>query len=199
MHGKIYKYTEKIFFRVFGNTRKKKNSVYLEIHGKIFRVLKKIPCVQKISVYFKYMEIFSVYCEKYTEIFWIHGIFFNARKTLTRWTDPQSFVFDPRNTVQGSACHADVEYFAILATRVENFSKIRSSPVNASSHEQRLQHDRSTHDDKQRTFREWYFDFCTIHQIPFEIVIRHQTWYVEVCRVPKTNHPKNWWLFGLRD
>ena len=63
IHGKIYKRTEKIFFRVFGNTRKKK------IHGKNFRVLKKIPCIQKISVYFKYTEIFSVYCEKYTEIF----------------------------------------------------------------------------------------------------------------------------------
>ena len=63
IHGKSYKCTEKIFFRVFGNTRKKK------IHGKNFRVLKKIPCIQKISVYFKYTEIFSVYCEKYTEIF----------------------------------------------------------------------------------------------------------------------------------
>ena len=30
IHGKIYKRMEKIFFRVFGNTRKKKNSVYLE-------------------------------------------------------------------------------------------------------------------------------------------------------------------------
>ena len=72
IHGKIYKRTEKIFFRVFGNTRKKK------IHGKNFRVLKKIPCIQKISVYFKYTEIFSVYCEEYTEIFWIHGIFFRV-------------------------------------------------------------------------------------------------------------------------
>ena len=59
IHGKSYKCTEKIFFRVFGNTRKKK------IHGKNFRVLKKILCIQKISVYFKYTEIFSVYCEKY--------------------------------------------------------------------------------------------------------------------------------------
>ena len=50
IHGKIYKRTEKIFFRVFGNTRKKfpcikKNSVYsknfrvFQIHGNFFRVL----------------------------------------------------------------------------------------------------------------------------------------------------------------
>ena len=52
IHGKIYKRTEKIFFRVFGNTRKKK------IHGKNFRALKKIPCIQKISMYLKYTEIF---------------------------------------------------------------------------------------------------------------------------------------------
>ena len=49
---------------------------------------------------------------------------------------------------------ADVVCFSIPTTRVENFSKIRSSPADASSHEQRLQHDRSTHDDRQRTFRE---------------------------------------------
>ena len=55
IHGKIYKRTEKIFFRVFGNTRKKKNfrvfgntrknSVHsknfrvFQIHGNFFRVL----------------------------------------------------------------------------------------------------------------------------------------------------------------
>ena len=58
IHGKIYKCKEKIFFRVFGNTRKK-NSVYLQIHGKNFRVFKNFPCIQKISVYFsQYTEIF---------------------------------------------------------------------------------------------------------------------------------------------
>ena len=76
IHGKIYKRMEKIFFRVFGNTRKKK------IHGKNFRVLKKIPCFQKISVYFKYTEIFSVYCEKYTEFFLMHGKHRPGEQTL---------------------------------------------------------------------------------------------------------------------
>ena len=46
----------------------------------VFRAFKKIPCIQKISVYFsQYTEKISVYL-KYTEIFWMHGIFFNTWK-----------------------------------------------------------------------------------------------------------------------
>ena len=45
IHGKRYKCMENKFFRVFGNTRKKKNSVYSQIHGKKFRVFKNFPCI----------------------------------------------------------------------------------------------------------------------------------------------------------
>ena len=89
IHGKIYKRTEKIFFRVFGNTRKKKK----------FRVFpnarKKFPCIQKFSVHSKNFRVFtntrkffpciqknSVYLKNFRVLISIHGKHRPGEQTL---------------------------------------------------------------------------------------------------------------------
>ena len=73
IHGKIYKRTEKIFFRVFGNTQKKK------IHGKNFRVLKKFrafkkfPCISNTRKFFPCIVRNTRKFFEYTEFFLMHG------------------------------------------------------------------------------------------------------------------------------
>ena len=82
MHRKIYKRTEKIFFRVVGNARKKKNPCIwkytekISVYSKNFRVFsnarKKIPCIVRNTR--KFLE--------YTEFFLMHGKHRPGEQTL---------------------------------------------------------------------------------------------------------------------